>query len=390
MSRLAIVSCLPPDETGVADFTHRLLTIAGDDVRGYAAPRATYRFIAGDPLDPDRWRVRSHRHLDRDAGKDVDAVVIMIGNSAHFAPIAEWAHGWRARVGGIPRLLYLHDVFLLSLFGYMSSGSALMEAVSRDQGRIVRHPGSFDQILRLVDQRALGAAALIRHIHPDVVIVNSAAARDLIAQEPGMPRDIRLEAAFHPVFPTEARWHRNAARHALRIGTFGLQTPLKQLELVLDAMELLRELEPDATLVIAGYGAKQFVARQGLAERRGIEVHESPDDARLDALMASVDLAVQLRAADLGESSGIVARLLAVGTPIIATARGAALELGEAVTFAGASIRAHDLAELIRREIGHGAHRSESARRYAERHTPRALVAKLTQVARETLRTGSA
>jgi glycosyltransferase involved in cell wall biosynthesis len=390
VSRLAIVSCLPPDQTGVADFTHRLLTIAGDDVRGYAAPLARLRYIAGDPLDATRWRVGSHRRLDRDAAKDIDAVVIMIGNSSHFAPIAEWAQGCRARIGQIPRLLYLHDVFLLNLFGHLSAGDALMEAVSRDQGRAVRHPGNFDELVRLVDQRALGAAVLIRHLQPDAVIVNSAAARELIAHEPGMPRDIRLEAAFHPVFPTEARWHRNAAPHALRIGTFGLQTPLKQLELVLDAVELLRELEPDATLVIAGYGAKQFVARHGLAERRGIEVHESPDDARLDALMASVDLAVQLRAADLGESSGIVARLLAVGTPIIATARGAALELGEAVTFAGASIGARELAELIRREIGRDADRGESARRYAERHTPRALVAKLTQVARETLRTGSA
>lgn len=38
MSHLAIVSCLPPDQTGVADFTNRLLTLAGDGVHGYEPP----------------------------------------------------------------------------------------------------------------------------------------------------------------------------------------------------------------------------------------------------------------------------------------------------------------------------------------------------------------
>ncbi len=379
MSRLAIVSCLPPDQSGVADFAHKLLSVAGHDVRGYATSRATRRYIAGDPLDPSRWRVRSHRRLDRDAGKDVDAIVMMIGNSAHHAPTVESAHGWRARVGTVPRLLYLHDVFLLNLFGHLSSGDALMEAISRDHGRAVRRPRSFDEITRLVEQRALGAAALIRHVEPDVVMVNSTAARELVANEPGMPRDIRLETGFHPVFPTEARWQRNAARRPLRIGTFGLQTPLKQLELLLDAMRVLREWEPDATLVVAGYNAKQFVSQYGLDDRPGVEVHEAPEDRRLDALMVSVDLAVQLRAVDLGESSGIVARLLAVGTPTIATAHGAALELGEAVTFASPSIGARELAELIRREIGRDADRGEVVRRYVERHSPRALVSRFAQ-----------
>ncbi len=103
--------------------------------------------------------------------------------------------------------------------------------------------------------------------------------------------------------------------------------------------------------------------------------------ARLDALMASVDLAVQLRSTDLGGSSGIVARLLAVGTPIVATARGAALELGEAVTFAGASVGAGELAELIQREITRDTDRGEAMRRCAECHSPRALVSTLKQCA---------
>ena len=106
-------------------------------------------------------------------------------------------------------------------------------------------------------------------------------------------------------------------------------------------------------------------------------IYDSPDEPLLDWLVGSVDVAVQLRAANRGESSGMVSRLLAQHRRTIVSELGAFRELGESVRFAPAGTDAPHLADLIEHELARPNARSAAMQRYAEAHTTRHFLALL-------------
>ena len=373
------MSCLPPERTGVADFAHQLLCSRGNTIRAYAAPDAWRAYLADNPFEITRWRARQRDVLEHDAGLDLEGVVVMLGNSSHFVGICEWMVARRVK---LPLLLYLHDTFLLSLLRLVSPSSEIVAQLSLDHGRKVHLPEQFDDIAPCVERSELGAAVLTKLARPDLVLVNSLAAKQMIANEPGWPADVPVEAVFHPVFPASVQWH-GSSPVASRVGSFGVPTPFKRIDLIIEAHTIRRATDTSATLVLAGYGFGDFATEHGLAQVPGVEIHDSPSDAKLDRLMASVDIAVQLRSVYLGETSGMIARLLAVGTPIIASPRGSTGELGEAIAFLDPSATAAGLAELIAQELAQPDRRRAIARNIVERRTPENLVSRIQTLARE-------
>src|SRR5690606_9280744 len=119
----------------------------------------------------------------------------------------------------------------------------------------------------------------------------------------------------------------------------------------------------------------------------GVDAHDVVSDADFDAWVARAAVLVQLRADSNGESSGVVARALAVGTPLIVTAIGAMRELPDDVAVkVPVDIGAADLAEVIVDVLGDGERRramSVAAARYAAansyRDQARRIIAAITR-----------
>src|SRR5436305_10139283 len=89
---------------------------------------------------------------------------------------------------------------------------------------------------------------------------------------------------------------------------------------------------PDAELILAGYLVSVYAAENSVdPSESGLQVVDSPSEEELLNLMASIDVAVQLRSENRGESSVIVHQLLGLHRRVIVSAHGAYSELGDAV-----------------------------------------------------------
>jgi hypothetical protein len=379
--RIALVSCLPPERSGIADFTHQLLAASGEIFQAYAEPSARRAYLGSHSHDDAPQSVLPISRFELDMRKNVDAVVLMVGNSPHFASVLEWASALQRRSPTPPLVLYAHDAFLQSVLLLLSARDQLMAQMERDHGRAMRVPGSAGELAELVSRRVLGIAAIVKWLRPRMVIVNSGTSKALVESEPGWPRDVPVETAFHPVFPAAVRWIRRTGHAPLRIGAFGVPNLFKRLDVLVAAHSRLRTDHPDARLVLAGYGVGGYAVERGISGLPGLEVCDSPGEKQLGDLMASVDVAVQLRNADLGESSGMIWRLLGIGTPVIASPLGASLELGDAVAFTSTAPDAQELAELILREVASAGQRDERVREYTQRHTYQQLGSRIAQLA---------
>jgi glycosyltransferase involved in cell wall biosynthesis len=229
-----------------------------------------------------------------------------------------------------------------------------------------------------VDNGILGIRALydigVRHF-----VLNSEAAARLVRDDlsEGERGATRLDVLYHPVFEPEVT-RREALRQdsALTIGTFGAPSVSKGTDIVIAAVRELRRRGVKAKLVVAGFDANYFAdgeLSKNDADRAWLELAEPSSERELQLDMLKCDVAVQLRRSNLGESSGVVPTLLALGVPTIVSSIGAFAEYGDAaLTFAGYDPVA--LADLLQR----GPRVDELAmQRYARDHSLAAYNARL-------------
>jgi glycosyltransferase involved in cell wall biosynthesis len=121
--------------------------------------------------------------------------------------------------------------------------------------------------------------------------------------------------------------------------------------------------------VIAGFGARAYCEALDIDRSDGFEICEC-DDETFDRLLSSVDLAVQLRAVNWGESSGVLARLLSLDIPVIASPFDAFSEYGNAFAYFGEDGNAVDLADLMAKLLVDSFAGIESRQRSRQEHSP--------------------
>jgi glycosyltransferase involved in cell wall biosynthesis len=102
------------------------------------------------------------------------------------------------------------------------------------------------------------------------------------------------------------------------VGSFGHVSTNRCLDTLIEAWHRIRDDIVGANLLIAGTGAAALSQHRHDDETiiliDHIESHRDFDD-----LLSTVDIGVLLRHPTLGETSGVAAKLLASGTPIIAS-----------------------------------------------------------------------
>lgn len=367
---LAVVSVLPPERTGVAHFTLEAFIGAEYPIDFYCPHFTTTDYLAlSARMASGKGR---HRLLPLDllpyglSTRFYSACVFVLGNSEHHMPIYQALKQW-GRMGK-PSIVHLHDPCLWNLVAFSRPDDSIANILRTSYPELAPPPGNIavEEALRL---GALGSRVLLDSIDLHGVIVNSLAAGQLLAAElPNRP----IRTVFHPIFANEGQrksLHRQKLG-PLRVGSFGIPSQEKCTDTVLAAFAELRRHYPDSELILAGYHAATYARASSLGAEQGIHAIEPQGVDELMALMVSCDVAVQLRRRNLGESSGIIAQLMSVGTPVIATDIGSFREYRGAVWLMPAGSTPEQIATAMMEEAGNRDMRADAVNRLVEERSP--------------------
>ena len=308
--KVAYFSPLPPDRSGIADYSALLLP-------------ALARLVEVEAVRAGRTRPVA----------DADVAVFHIGNNPD-------AHGWIVdALRRQPGVVVLHEFVLHHLVAGLTIGRkdpfAYLAAMEREggiPGRLLGHGVLEGRVPPLWEVRPedfpLAGEILDRSTG---VIVHSRYVETL-AREHGYDGPIwRIPMPAWPVPDVDPI----AVPGSPVFGCFGHMNESKRIPQLLRAFAAVRERHPNATLLLVGGEAPGFDL-MGRVERLGLStdgVIREPyvEERRLWSLIAACDACVQLRAPTMGETSAAALRTLSLGVPIVVSDVGWFAELPDEV-----------------------------------------------------------
>jgi len=308
--RIAYYSPMPPERTGIADYSALLL-----------------------PALRERLDVTVVRRGRKKAPRGTHVSLYHVGNNPD-------AHAWivdalRRR----PGVVALHDFVLHHLVAGMTigrrDGHGYLDVMEREHGvvgRLLGH-GVLDKRIPPLWESRPGDFPLASFVleHATGVIVHSRAVHDLV-RAGGYAG--RVWIVPHPAWPVPAIAPERVAEGPV-IGCFGVVNSSKRVPELLRATASVRERHPEVTLLLVGpispgFDLDRRLQRLGLGSE-GLVREGWADEQRLWALMAGADVSVNLRFPTMGETSGSVIRALSLGKPLVVSDVGWFAELPDAV-----------------------------------------------------------
>ena len=308
--RVAYFSPMPPERTGVADYSALLV-----------------------PALRTKLDLTVVRRGSKRAPRGTDVALYHVGNNPD-------AHAWivdalRRR----PGVVGLHDFVLHHLVAGMTvgrrDGHGYLDAMEREHGvvgRLLAH-GVLDKRIPPLWESRPADFPLPWFVLDDAtgLIVHSATVRDGV-RAAGYEGPVSVVP--HPAWPVPGVEPERIATGPV-VGCFGVLNASKRIPELLEAFARLRREHPDAKLLLVGPTAPAFdlerrLQRLGLADD-GLIREEWVDEARLWSLLAGVDVCVNLRQPTMGETSGSVIRALSLGKPLVVSDVGWFAELPDEV-----------------------------------------------------------
>jgi glycosyltransferase involved in cell wall biosynthesis len=294
--RVAYFSPLPPERTGVADYSALLL-----------------------PALEQRVQVTVVRRGRKRVPRGADLALYHVGNNPD-------AHAWIVdALRRTPGVVVLHDFVLHHLVAGLTvgrrDGHAYLDAMEGEHGvvgRLLAHGVLDKRIPPLWESRPADfPLAGFVFEHATGLIVHSLTVRDLV-RAAGYEGPIWVVP--HPAWPLPGIAPERVAAGPV-LGCFGEVNASKRIPELLRAFARVRGRHPEATLLLVGPTSPGFdldrrLQRLGLAEQ-GLVREGWVDERRLWALMAGVDACVNLRHPTMGETSGSVIRSLSLGKPLL-------------------------------------------------------------------------
>ena len=333
--RLAYVSPLPPERSGISDYSAELLPELS---RHYRIDVIVAQAEVQDDWVQANCDIRSVDWFRKHA-KDYDRVLYQFGNSefhTHMFPLLR----------EIPGVVTLHDFFLSGAAAHVEWGQGVTGTLARrlqnstgyaavveryaaaDAGEIVmRYPANLE-VLQL-------ASGIIVHSAVSLRFGRQWYGEEAVADWRIIPH---LRSTSLKPSRSEARHRLGIALDELLVCSFGMVAPTKLSAELQDAwLESGLASRPDCALVFVGGGTGSPYA-DGVAQR----CRQAPDGSRMHVTgwvdqatyrdyLAAADIAVQLRTASRGETSGAVLDCMGSGIPIIVNANGSMADLNPAV-----------------------------------------------------------
>jgi glycosyltransferase involved in cell wall biosynthesis len=329
---VALVTPWPPATTGVASYSRRLARALADTVEVDVFLDGD---SAGEPsMDPEftAYPARALPLVDSVRG-GYEAVVACIGNSEHHAGALGLV-----RLDRVPAAVLAHDVRLNGLYRHAAARGAVPEgnaAVVTGLYEGASEAWVTDGWLQPAEAEAHGvflARELIGLADP--FIVTSEFAADL-ARMDARPEDRGRVTVCPYAYPPPVPRRPGTEEPGL-IATFGLVNAIKQPELLLASLALVHRADPAARLAFVGpidpallEGYHALAVQLGVADV--VTFTGEVDDTEYERWLARASVAVQLRSATNGETSGAVADCLAHGVPTVVTDAGPAHALPDFV-----------------------------------------------------------
>jgi glycosyltransferase involved in cell wall biosynthesis len=307
--RVAYYSPVPPERSGIADYSALLVPALRRHVDVHVMPRGRRRPPRG-----------------------TDVCLYHIGNNPD-------AHGWIVEaLRRWPGVVVLHEWVLHHLVAGLTLGrrdvAGYLAAMEREAGLVGRLLG-----LGVVDGCV---PALWEQRAEDFSLAGSVldAARDrgVVVHSRYVEERARAAGYRGPLWRIPLAAWAPPAPEAIDVadgpvvGCFGNLTDTKRIPQLLEAFRALHARRPDATLLLVGAASSRLGLRERLAEFDGAVVYEDyVDERRYFGLMAGCDVCVNLRAPTMGETSQSALNVLALGRPLVVSDLGWFAELPDDV-----------------------------------------------------------
>lgn len=352
--RIAIVTPLPPDRTGIADYMAELVKALGErmEIELFVGADETVEHSRGLPHRVSHWR-ELERRLQR-----FDQIVYQMGNSPFHSHMFDLMQRH-------PGVVVLHDIYLSAMLNnmdlYEGYPGILAEEIEFSHGRgpllEMEAPGRRSSIVQSLpcSRRVLECA--------DAIIVHSGHSLDTITSHyPGVTRSPIFQAPMpHTGCPPSAE-RRAIAREVLGLGPD--EVLLVSLGFVADtkgSLELLEALQ-DPELEVSGLrvafvggvdigGYEELfeaaLSSHSLRDRITVTGFASPEQYSL--YLDAADVAVQLRVHSRGETSKSLLDCLSRGIATVANAYGSLVEVpSDCASFISADFSASELSQAVR------------------------------------------
>jgi glycosyltransferase involved in cell wall biosynthesis len=340
--RIAFVTPWPPARTGVADYSERLVAELGKLVDVDV-------FADGDLAEqqPELLKAHSLPAADHAIG-GYDETVLAIGNSEFHAGALKLL-----RVDRMDAVVQAHDARLAGVYFHGEARGAVPEgfsdALSRLYPDLKGEVGGSGQPLQAAEQYGAMMAKEIGALAREVLATSEEAA-EMIRRDCD-ESDRTKVSVWEYAYPAPVQRDEHAVEDGL-ICSFGLVNPLKAPDTVIRAFADLSRRHGETRLAFVGPVSDSLreqlgalAASLGIEERVAITGDISDDEYR--SWLARATVAVQLRAASNGETSGAVADCLANGIPVVVTALGPQAGLPDFVQKVEKDVAPERLAEVV-------------------------------------------
>lgn len=394
--RLAFLSPLPPDKSGIADYSADLIAelLPDYDIE------VVVQSAIDHPVVVANCKIRSIAWFEQHA-IEFDRIIYHFGNSAFH----EHMFGLLSRYPGV---VVLHDFYLSGIVNHLDHTGLTPHALNK---ALYDSHGYAALIAQQRDGRlsSIWGYPCNRQVLDDAsgVIVHSAYAQQLAKEWYGP--DVADDWVIMPFPRALAQANRQAARKRLGLDddvyivcTFGLlgSTKLND-QLLASWLDTAMAADPRCRLVFVGqndpgaYGDQftRMIEASGARDRIAITGF-APRSVYLDYLSAA-DCAVQLRGKSRGETSAAIMDCLAYGLPTIINANGSAAEVPDSAVlklpdaFAPAMLSA--ALTQLRDEPGTARNYSAQGRNFlATQHHPHRIGRKYRDVIEQFSTTGPA
>lgn len=330
--RLAFVSPLPPDESGIADYSAELLP---ELARYYQIDVITPQSEISDRWVRGNFPRRTPEWFRKNADR-YERVLYQFGNSSFHSHMFDLLEQF-------PGTVVLHDFYLSGILNYLEVRGEVPQCFTRglhlSHGYValqVFHQDRFEAVRRYpTNLSVLGQAqGVIVHSEHSRTLANEFYGEDLASQWARLPL---LRAPKLLCAKADAREQLKIPVNSQITATFGFLAPTKlNLELI-DAWLATQQDNPDAWLVFVGRNNPDDYGRQILERieqsqaRERIKITGFASTEEYGLWLAAADVTVQLRTGSRGETSAALYDCITAGKALIYNANGSSAELPESV-----------------------------------------------------------